>query len=64
MISALRRALLDADLNDGCDIDSMDIPNFIIALHKSINIDIRESDYPERATLNGAVIYLLQRAHG
>ncbi len=54
----------DAALLDELDIDSMDFLNFIIALHKSLNIDIPESDYPELATLNGAVVYLLQKANG
>lgn len=48
----------DAALLDELDIDSMDFLNFIIALHKSLNIDIPESDYPELATLNGAFAYL------
>ncbi len=54
----------DAELQDELDIDSMDFLNFIIALHKSLNIDIPESDYPKLATLNGAVVYLLQKANG
>jgi len=54
----------DADLHDELDIDSMDFLNFIIALHKSLNIEIPESDYPELETLNGAVAYLLQKLNG
>jgi acyl carrier protein len=42
----------------------MDFLNFIIALHKSLNIEIPESDYPELETLNGAVAYLLQKLNG
>ncbi len=54
----------DADLHDELDIDSMDFLNFIIALHKSLNIEIPESDYPELETLNGAVAHLLQKLNG
>ncbi len=53
-----------ADLHDELDIDSMDFLNFIIALHKSLKIEIPESDYPEFATLNGAVDYLLRKVNG
>ena len=53
-----------ADLHDELDIDSMDFLNFIIALHKSLNVEIPESDYPKLATLNGAVAYLLQKVNG
>ncbi len=53
-----------ADLHDELDIDSMDFLNFIIALHKSLNVEIPESDYPKLGTLNGAVAYLLQKVNG
>lgn len=51
----------DADLHDALDIDSMDFLNFIIAMHKSLNVEIPESDYPELATLNDAAAYLLKK---
>ncbi|MFZ5931962.1 MAG: acyl carrier protein [Pseudomonadota bacterium] len=53
-----------ADLHDELDIDSMDFLNFVIALHKSLNVEIPESDYPKLATLDGAVAYLLQKVNG
>ncbi|MFZ5914422.1 MAG: acyl carrier protein [Pseudomonadota bacterium] len=51
----------DADLRDELDIDSMDFLNFVIALHKSLNVEIPESDYTKLATLNGLVDYLQER---
>jgi acyl carrier protein len=54
----------DTDLHDALDIDSMDFLNFIIVLHKRLNVDIPESDYPRLATLNGAVAYLLKKVNG
>jgi acyl carrier protein len=48
----------DADLREELDIDSMDFLNFIIAVHKALDVDIPEADYPKLVTLNGAVAYL------
>lgn len=45
-------------LRDQLDIDSMDFLNFVIALHKELNVEIPEADYPELATLDGCVEYL------
>ena len=47
-----------ADLREELDIDSIDFLNFIIALHKALEIDIPEADYPKLGTLAGAVAYL------
>lgn len=47
-----------APLRDQLDIDSMDFLNFVIALHKELNLDIPESDYPQLTTLSGCVSYL------
>jgi hypothetical protein len=38
--------------------------HFVIALHKSLNVEIPESDYPKLATLDGAAAYLLQKVNG
>jgi acyl carrier protein len=51
----------DAPLRDQVDLDSFDYLNFIIALHKSLGVEVPESDYPRLATLAGAVDYLEQR---
>lgn len=53
-----------ADLREELDIDSMDFLNFIIALHKTLGVDIPESDYPKLATLNGLIAYLQKKCGG
>lgn len=45
-------------LRDQLDIDSMDLLNFVIAVHKEFNIDIPEADYPQLAALDGFVDYI------
>jgi acyl carrier protein len=44
---------------DQFDFDSMDYLNFVTALHKSLGVDIPETDYPRLSTLDGSVEYLL-----
>jgi acyl carrier protein len=56
-----------ADVREALDIDSMDLLNFIIAVHRRLGVDIPEIDYPKLITLDGAVAYLstkLQSAKG
>jgi acyl carrier protein len=48
----------DADLRDTLDLDSMDFLNVVIALHRTLGVDVPETDYPKLATLAGAVAYL------
>jgi len=48
-----------ARLRDQLDIDSMDLLNFVIGLHKELNIEIPEAEYPKLATLDGCVDYLM-----
>lgn len=50
-------------LRDQLDIDSMDFLNFVIGLHKALQIDIPEVDYPRLATLDGCVAYLSGLVH-
>lgn len=45
-------------IRDQLDIDSMDLLNFVIELHKELKVEIPESDYPELSTLDGCVNYL------
>jgi acyl carrier protein len=45
-------------IRDHLDIDSMDLLNFVIGLHKEFKVEIPESDYPSLATLDGCVDYL------
>jgi acyl carrier protein len=51
----------DRELRDELDLDSMDILNAVIALHRALGIDIPEADYGRLATLDGAVEYLAGR---
>ncbi|MGB9466160.1 MAG: acyl carrier protein [Candidatus Acidiferrum sp.] len=45
-------------LRDQLDIDSMDLLNFVVGLHKELQVEIPEADYPRLATVNGFVDYL------
>ena len=45
-------------LRDQLDIDSMDLLNFVIAVHKEFKIDIPEADYPKLATFDRFVDYI------
>ena len=67
VLHALAQIAPEADLSqlkpnlrirDQMDIDSMDLLNFVIALHKEFNIDIPEADYSKLPTLEGCVEYL------
>ena len=51
----------DVSLRDQVDLDSMDFLNFVIGLAQSLGVDIPETDYPQLATLDGCVAYLLAR---
>lgn len=46
------------NLRDQLDLDSVDLLNFVISLHKKFKIEIPEKDYPQLMTLNGCVTYL------
>ncbi|MFI5058308.1 MAG: acyl carrier protein [Candidatus Acidiferrales bacterium] len=48
-------------IRDQLDIDSMDLLNFVIGLHKELGVDIPEADYPKLATLDGCIDYLAAR---
>ncbi|HET7005956.1 MAG TPA: acyl carrier protein [Candidatus Binatia bacterium] len=49
------------DLRDQIDIDSVDFLNFVIGLHKQLNIEIPDADVAKLTTLNGCVNYLLAK---
>jgi acyl carrier protein len=51
-------------LRDQLDLDSMDLLNFVIALHEELQVDIPEADYAKLATLDGIVSYLAGRPGG
>lgn len=48
----------DQRLRDQLDIDSMDLLNFVVGLHKELHVEIPEADYAKLATLDGCVDYL------
>jgi acyl carrier protein len=48
----------DIPFREQLDLDSMDLLNFVIALHSALDVDIPEADYPKLATLDGCVDYL------
>jgi acyl carrier protein len=52
------------DLRDQIDIDSVDFLNFVIGLHKELNIEIPDADIAKLTTLNGCVNYLTARSSG
>lgn len=54
----LRKLKPTADLRDALDIDSMDILNFVTAIHHRLGVDIPELDYPKLVTIEGAMKYL------
>lgn len=51
----------DTVLRQEFDLDSMDFLNFVIGLHDTLGVDVPEQDYPQLATLNGAVDYVASR---
>lgn len=51
----------DVDLREQIDLDSMDILNLMIAIHKATGVDIPETDYSKMASLNGFAAYLGRR---
>lgn len=48
----------DRPLRDQVDLDSMDWLNFLIGLHKKLQVDIPEADYSRLRTLNDLLGYL------
>ena len=57
-------AALNADVGfrDQLDFDSMDLLNFVVALHAALGVEIPEADYPKLSTLEACVDYLAARA--
>ena len=49
------------DLRQALDIDSFDYLQLMIGLHENLAVEIPESDYPQLATLDGIIRYLLAR---
>ena len=51
----------DALLRDQVDLDSMDWLNFLVGVHKRLNVDIPERDYASLRTLSDVVRYVEAR---
>ena len=47
-----------ADLREALEIDSMDFLNFVTAMHRRLNVNIPEADYPKVRTLAAVAAYL------
>jgi acyl carrier protein len=52
----------DVLLRDQVDLDSMDWLNFLIGIHKRLDVDIPESDYASLRTLTDVVRYVQRQA--
>ena len=51
----------DALLRDQVDLDSMDWLNFLVGVHKKLNVEVAESDYASLRTLSDLVQYVENR---
>ena len=51
----------DRPLRNQVDLDSMDLLNFLLGLHRELKVEIPEADYARLVTLNDVTAYLLQR---
>jgi acyl carrier protein len=51
----------DVRLRDQLDMDSMDFLDIVMELRKRHKIEVPKEDYPQLATLNGCVSYLLPK---
>ncbi len=51
----------DALLRDQVDLDSMDWLNFLVGVHKRLNVEVAESDYASLRTLSDLVRYVEKR---
>lgn len=49
------------DLREQIDLDSMDVLNFITAVHQRLSVDIPDAEAARFVTLDGATAYLLEK---
>lgn len=70
VLGALRRIAPEADpatirgdqpLRQQVDLDSMDFLNLLLDIHRELQVEIPEADYPRLTTLDGMVAYLAAR---
>ena len=52
----------DVLLRDQVDLDSMDWLNFLLGIHKRLDVDIPEADYQRLRTLDDLVRYVERKA--
>ncbi len=45
------------------EFDSVDFMNFAVALQSQLKVEISEADYPQLATLNGCIAYLMAKCN-
>ena len=57
-ISSLNDSL---PLREQIDLDSMDFLDIVMELRKRYGIEVPEQDYPQLATMNSAVAYLMPK---
>ncbi|HEY7472968.1 MAG TPA: acyl carrier protein [Gemmatimonadota bacterium] len=50
-----------ASLREQIDLDSMDMLNLLIEIHRTTGVDIPEEDYPKLGSLEECVDYLVAR---
>jgi len=51
-------------LREQFDLDSMDFLNFLVALNKSLGVEIAEKDYPKLASVDGCVCFVESALQG
>lgn len=51
----------DADLRYEAELDSMDLLNVVIALHRDLGVEVPETDYGRLRSLGSATDYLAGR---
>ncbi len=49
----------DVPLGEQLDLDSIDFFKLVVAVAERTGIEVPERDYPQLATLNGAIAYLV-----
>lgn len=54
----------DRPVREQVDIDSFDFLNVVIRLRELTGVTVPEADYPQLATLDGTVDYLVRHAGG
>jgi len=54
--------VLDVDLTEQLDLDSMDYLNWMLAINETTGIEIPERDYSKFMTIDAAASYLVQAA--